>query len=149
MNDPEMKIDDLLKTNQQATPEPLPAGTTAPALLKELSKSRRDAALAEVAARFDEFRAGLGALALLTDAIHRLRDAEVQLSDDPQSQYAACDRAYQLFKIIEAINEARFQAGRIAVQDLAQARYHRLAAEIERLRARMRMEKLASNIPTP
>jgi hypothetical protein len=134
------ELRDLLNPDRKATPEPLPAGKDAATLLKELLTARRDTARQEVEGRFQEFQAGRGTLELILEAVRRLEKAELQLTDDPKQQFAAYDRSYQLLLILEKVNQMRFEAGRIPVTDLMQSKYARLDAEIDRLRARMRME---------
>jgi hypothetical protein len=130
----------LLDPDRKATVEPLPAGKDAATLLKELMVARRDTARQEVQARFQEFEAGRGTLDIMLEGVLRLEKAELQLTDDPKQQYTAHDRSYQLLKLVEQVNQLRYEAGRISVQDLMQSRFARLDAEIDRLRARQRME---------
>jgi RNA polymerase sigma factor (sigma-70 family) len=109
--------------------------------LKALLKERFDAARAEVVVRCKEFIAGRGTLDILCGASRRMLEAEQGLSDKDDDQIAAWERHRKRMKQIEEVNEARFQAGRIGIQDLAQVRYFRADAEIGLERATTRAGK--------
>ncbi|HLJ96096.1 MAG TPA: RNA polymerase sigma factor [Gemmataceae bacterium] len=97
---------------------------------KELMKNRIDAAKTELKARYREFCAGRGTLDILFGASRRLLEAERDLTPRKADQVAAWETHLQRMQDIYAINLARFEAGRISIQDLAQADFYRLDAEI-------------------
>jgi RNA polymerase sigma factor (sigma-70 family) len=135
------ELADLLDPNRKATPEPLTAGKDAATLLKDLLTARRDAARQEAEARYQEFMVGRRTPAVLLESVRRLEKAELQLTDDPGQQFAVYDRSYQLLRMVEQTNLAQFEAGWTPIQDYMQTRYACLDAEIDRLKARMRMDR--------
>lgn len=95
-------------------------------LLKERLKAAQD----ECDARFKEFLAGRGTLDILLDASQRRLKAELPLADTNTARVAAYERYWEITWQMETVNKARYDAGRIAVTDYAQSRFHRLDAEI-------------------
>ena len=95
-----------------------------------------DAAKRELDARWKEFCAGRGTLDILVGASRRLLEAERDLSSKKDDQVAAWDTHRQRMQDLCDINLARFEAGQIPIQDLAQADYYRLDAEIGLERAK-------------
>jgi hypothetical protein len=110
---------------------------------RELRRQRRDAARREVEARFTEFRVGRGTLDGNLDALARRAEAELALAETPAERLAALARLWEATRAGETISQARYEAGRIAVQDLAETRVARLNAEIRLV------EALASTQATP
>jgi outer membrane protein TolC len=98
--------------------------------LQALLKARLEAAKTEVDARNKEFEAGRGTLVFIFDASKRLLQAELEVSDKKSDRLAAYEAFLKLAKEIEETNKQRFDDGKIPVQDLAQATYYRLEAEI-------------------
>jgi RNA polymerase sigma factor (sigma-70 family) len=105
--------------------------------LKALLKERYDAALTESGARLKEFYAGRGTLDICLGASLRLLEAERELSTRREDQIAALENHRKRMAAIEELNQARYDAGRIPIQDLSQSKYYRIQAEIwiERFRA--------------
>jgi outer membrane protein TolC len=110
--------------------------------LRALLKERVEAAKTEVQARTREFEAGKGILDFLIAASRRLLVAEWELSDKKEDQLAALKAHFDRMKAAEDLNQERFGAGRIAVQDLQQTKYYRLEAEIWLEKAKMGKFKL-------
>ena len=110
--------------------------------LHALLKERVEAAKTEVQARTREFEAGKGTLDFLIAASRRLLVAEWELSDKKEDQFAALKAHFDRMKAAEDLNQERFGAGRIAVQDLQQTKYYRLEAEIWLEKAKMGKFKL-------
>jgi hypothetical protein len=106
--------------------------------LKDLLKARYVVASEEVSARFMEFMTGRGTLDIFISSTRRLLDAERELSGKRDAQIAAMEKQLRLLKEAEKVNQARYDAGRITVQDLAQIKYNRLDAEIALERAKGR-----------
>jgi hypothetical protein len=94
----------------------------------------------ETNARQQEFLAGRGTLELLLQSIRLLQEAEVRLNDDPEEQVAVHENALRNLREAERINEARFEAGRIAIMDRALTIAARVRAERALLAARSRAE---------
>ena len=104
--------------------------------LRRLLKERYNAAVGELHDRTKEFLAGRGTLEYLFDAHRRLTRAGLEVYEKPADRVALLQKNLDQAKEVEKVNQARFDAGRIASQDLHRSRYFRLDAEIELLRAR-------------
>jgi hypothetical protein len=108
----------------------------------ELTKLRKECyqhARNEAPARLSWFEAGAqqGSVDSLHECItKRLLPAELALSGQPADQLAAYEHALAILKWIELVNDTRFQAGRIPIQDLMQSRLDRLAIEIKVMEAK-------------
>jgi len=106
------------------------AGTKAGDKMGELVKGQLEAAKAEVDARWQEFLAGRGTLDMMLGSSQRLLLAEFDLSTKRMDRIAALEAHWQRLREVETINQTRYDAGRIAIQDLAQVRFGRCRAEI-------------------
>ncbi len=84
----------------------------------------------EADARWREFLEGRGTLSACLGASERLFQAELDLSNRREDRMAALQAYWQRSTDVETINQGRFDTQRVTVQDLAQARYYRLHAEI-------------------
>jgi hypothetical protein len=129
---------------------PQPAEAQLPAILKvkalepqpgddELRKlliARYNAAAAEMAARYKEFLAGKSIFEEMVDVGRRLVDSGLELSDKPAEQLALREKFFELALEVEKVQNARFAAGRIGAADLESARYLRLDAEVQVLKAK-------------
>jgi RNA polymerase sigma factor (sigma-70 family) len=112
------------------------AASTANDKLKPLLKERYQAASVEMESRYKDFVAGRGTLDILFGSSRRLLEAERELSDRKADQIAALERRWKILRAVEQLNQARFNAGRIPIHDLAVSRFHRLDAEIMLERAK-------------
>jgi hypothetical protein len=104
--------------------------------MKSLLWGRVDAAKREVKARYKEYHEGRGQLNVCLDASRRLLEAERDLSSKRTDQVAAWEMHRQRMQDVYAINLARYNAGRLLVQDFLQSDYYRLDAEIGLERAK-------------
>jgi hypothetical protein len=101
------------------------------------------AANRELAARFEAFYAGtqFGTVDGMIDTItKRLVPAELALSNRPADQLVAYQRALSYLKIMELVNETRFNAGRISPQELEQTRFERLMMQVKYLEAKRSLQ---------
>jgi RNA polymerase sigma factor (sigma-70 family) len=98
--------------------------------LEQLLKERVEAARVEVEVRTKEFEVGRGTLDFLMGASRRLLVAEWESSDNKEYQLAALKAHFDRMKSAEDVNLQRFNDGRIPVQDVVEAKYYRLEAEI-------------------
>jgi RNA polymerase sigma factor (sigma-70 family) len=98
--------------------------------LRALLKEQQAAALDEVRARWEEFIAGRGTLDILFGASQRLLEAERALSDKKADQVPALEAHWRRMKMLEEVNQARFDAGRVPIGDLSQSKFYRIQAEI-------------------
>jgi hypothetical protein len=106
------------------------------AKMKSLLKERYDAAFTECQGRWQDFLVGRGTLDIMLGCSGRLRDAERELSPRKADQIAALEAHWKRVQKVKGINQARFDAGQIAIQDLAESQYFRLDAEIQLERAK-------------
>ena len=109
--------------------------------LRKLLKERYNAALAAATVRFMEFLAGRSTLNEgLYRAARRLLDAEMDLSDKPADRIKVREKFLALAKDLEEIERGRHQAGRTSPAEYETARYFRLTAEVDLLKAKRRLE---------
>lgn len=119
------------------------AGKQASPKMKDLLRKRYHAAHAAAEARWKEFHAGRGTLDFLLGDSRHLLDAERGLSLRDADHVTALERYVERLRHIEAVNRERYDAGRIAVQELRESEYTRLEGEIwlEELRERSKPAK--------
>jgi len=118
---------------------------------KELAKQKRGAALADAhdlavqrldaimdayPGRLLEFLAGRGTLDIDLETSRRWLEAERALARGPKDQISALERHWETDWVIETVNKARYDAGRIASQDFFQSLHALLQVEIEFLKLR-------------
>ena len=141
--------------NQVLGAEPEPPLPPEPAILKakplkpapgddELRKlliARYNAAVAEMELRYAEISAGRATFEVAAEAARHLVDSGIELTDKPAEQLAFREKYLELAKEVERIIKAQFEAGRIGEADLAKARYLRLDAEVQMLKAKRLVEK--------
>jgi hypothetical protein len=98
-----------------------------------------DTARIQWESRFKLYVAGSkdSTLDIALEAAGQLRDAELAVCRDKSGRIAVLERFWEQAMMSERVDQARFERGRIVVQDLAQARYDRLSAEIQLTRERM------------
>jgi RNA polymerase sigma factor (sigma-70 family) len=101
-----------------------------PENLKPIVRSLFEEANVELDARWKQFHAGQGTLDILCGSSLRLLEAEKQLSKDKADHLLALEHHLKRMQEIEKLNQERFDAGRIAIGDLAQSRYFRIQAEL-------------------
>jgi RNA polymerase sigma factor (sigma-70 family) len=112
------------------------ARSTEAAPIKKLLRKRYDHAFTEATYRWKEFLAGRGTLEFLYGALNRLLQAEQGIITSPSEQLTLLKQHEKRAKEILAINEERFQMGRITIQDVASSRYYHIEAEIMLERAK-------------
>ena len=114
--------------------------------MKSLLKARLDAASTALKARWKEYCAGRGTLDILIASSKRTLEAERDLSTSKANQIAAWESHLQRMQQLYVINLARYNAGRISIQDLADTDYFRLDAEIglERAKAQLNQSRQSS-----
>src|SRR5262249_5779770 len=91
--------------------------------LKALLKARLDAATIEADRRCKEFVAGRGMLDFFLASSQRLLKAELELSTQKADQLAALATHLRLLKKVHAMNQVRFEAGRIKLEDVKQTEF--------------------------
>src|SRR5262249_14261000 len=71
-----------------------------------------------------------GTLEILLNCGQRLLASKLALSETKAERAGAYEAHWRRLKRIEAVNLARYRAGRIPVQDYANTKYHRLEPEV-------------------
>jgi hypothetical protein len=129
-------------------PDPVDSKDVAKAKFKMSQGSAHAVARAKLAvvreeyeARRTEFLNGRGSLDFFETCSRRMLQAELDLANTPTAVAAAYDRHWATMKEIEDINKARYDAGRIPVQDYLESKYYRLDAEFHLLEAQAKLKK--------
>jgi hypothetical protein len=104
--------------------------------LRKLLKARYNEAVGEVNALYAMYLAGRSDMDLFADAGQRLVQAGLELYDNPSDKIALLTQYVELTKGLESLAQARHDAGQAIISDLHRARYQRLTAEIQLLRAK-------------
>jgi hypothetical protein len=81
------------------------------------------------------WQAGRGGVDVFVEPVQRLVQAGLEVDDTPAEKIALLTRYVELTKSVEDLAQARVEAGQATPADLHQARYRRLSAEIQLLRA--------------
>ena len=89
-----------------------------------------------------QFEAGKGTLDFLIGASKRLVTAELDATDKKADQLSALKIHLERMRKVQAIDQGRYDAGRISIEDLSQSKYYRLEAEIWLERAKVGKLKL-------
>jgi len=122
----------LLASVIQAHAQP-PAKDTA-AQSDSLLKQRRDALDSLVQILVDQYRAGTVDFSRLSDALHRLGGAGLELAKSKDERTAACQKQVALCRDVTKICQARVYAGRASQIDVCDAIAEQTMAEIRLLR---------------
>jgi RNA polymerase sigma factor (sigma-70 family) len=104
--------------------------------MRALLKAQFEAADTEARARWHEFLAGRGTIQFLLGSSQRLLEAERDLGDKKSDHLVALENHVKRMRAVEEMEVARFQAGRISIQELAESRFDHLQSEIQLERAR-------------
>lgn len=99
--------------------------------LQKAMKARYNAAASELRDRFREFLAGRGSIDVLYETCQRLTRAGMELTPNRDDQIVHLEKLLQFAIGVEAISEARFDAGRIGNAELQRSRYERLDLEVQ------------------
>jgi hypothetical protein len=98
--------------------------------MQELAKAKVEAAQVAYQAREREFMAGRGTQDFLFAASLALLESERAASDNNFDQQAALERYCARATLFYDVNNGRFEAGRIPIQDRADAKYKLLEGEL-------------------
>ena len=113
--------------------------------LRKLLKARYNAALGELKGLYKErLLPGVDRLDNLDDLYgpwQRLVQAGLELCDTPVEKVAVLTPYVEMTKETEKTEQARYEAGRVTITSLHRARYQRLDAEIQLLRAKREADK--------
>jgi hypothetical protein len=104
--------------------------------LRKLLKARYNVAVRGLQARLQEFEAGRSTVEALFAAFRNVHDSQLELCEKPADQIGTRELYFELAKVVEKIVEAQFEAKRIGAGALEDARYVRLDAEIQLLKAK-------------
>jgi hypothetical protein len=131
---PEVKLPHLL------TAEPLKEDPRDDELRK-LLKARYNEVVGEVKGLYQLYMAGRGSIDIFAEAGQRLVQAGLELYDKPAEKVTLLTQYLELTKEVEKLAQARHDAGQVFVTEIHRARYQRLDAEIQLLRAKREAEK--------
>jgi hypothetical protein len=109
--------------------------------LRKLQKERYNEALSEVQGLYTMYQAARTSLEAVADAGQRLVKAGLDVGSTPAEKVALLTKYVELARLAEEIAKARQQSARGTGMDVHRARYQRLDAEIQLLRAKREMEK--------
>jgi len=104
--------------------------------LAKLLRQRYNAAVAELQARNKALESGNGTVEDSFGVARKVLRSELALSDKPADRIAVREKHLELEQAAEKIATIRFHAGKITDADLAAARYLRLDAEVQLLKAK-------------
>src|SRR5581483_3018099 len=102
---------------------------------KHLAEARLEAVQDAYPRRYYEFLAGRGTIDLMLQASQTWLRDELALSADNGKRIAALEREWESSWVTHRVNKARYEAGRISIQELLQSRYNLLLAQIRVLQA--------------
>jgi hypothetical protein len=102
--------------------------------LRRLIEARYDVARKLLAIEEDKLKQGAAPLASVCEATRRLRDAALELADNPEAQLAALTNHLAATRRLEESASRAVENGAAPVSDKELARYMRLDAEISLLR---------------
>jgi hypothetical protein len=91
---------------------------------QQLRRDVHEAILEQTEARWREFLAGRGTLTFLLESARKLLDAEWALATTRAEQRVVVERHWDKMHEIWRVNSARYDKGRIPIQDVAQTRYY-------------------------
>jgi hypothetical protein len=110
--------------------------------ITELLKAKRNATRIQFTERFQEFLAGRGTLDFLLESVVSFLDAERAVASHSPAAQTTYYEAYWLYtRETKRINKARYEAGRIPIQDYMFSRYFLLDAQIGLLQIPAKEEK--------
>jgi hypothetical protein len=115
--------------------------------VQKLAEDRTKAARIQAAERYKEFLVGRGTLDLLFESLAVLLKAEWDLLGPHVDPVPLLERYWAQTCGIEAVNERRSNAGRIAYKDYLESQFERLGAELGLIRAEK--EKARKRAPLP
>jgi hypothetical protein len=109
--------------------------------LRKLLKARYNEALAEMQQQAALYQKGRSAFDSFAEAGQRVMQARLELSDTPADKVAVLAQFVELNRTAEAMARARFESARGTEAAIHRARYQRLDAEIQLIRARREANK--------
>jgi len=102
---------------------------------KDLAEARLEAGQLAYVGRYYEFLAGRGTLDVMLETSQTWLQDELALSADNNQRIAALEREWESSWVTDRVDEARYKAGRIAIQDFLQSRYNLLLGQIRLIQA--------------
>jgi hypothetical protein len=138
-------FEELMKKMDQVAPDKK-AASKPEERNQKLLQVRREMAEAEMAIRYETYRAGANepgngdnvTFHLAINATKHLLKAELELSKKKEERVAARERYLQVIKEIAKITGAQYRVGRLFKSALVSALYEQLDAEIELEREKTR-----------
>jgi hypothetical protein len=109
--------------------------------LRKLQKARYNSAIRCLRHGLQNYSAGCLRLDELLEPLQHVRDSSLDLSNDPAQSIAMLEHYSELAQWVESSVEAMVEVGRRTDSDLEHARYVRLGAEIQLLRAKRKLKE--------
>jgi hypothetical protein len=109
--------------------------------LRKLLVARYNESVAEMKVRYTEFQAGKTTIDSMLGASQRLLKSGLELSGNPQDRIKLLEQFLEMAKVVERIDQALVEAGRLSAAELHEARHLRIDTEIQLLRARREASK--------
>jgi hypothetical protein len=108
--------------------------------METLLWDRLEAAKTVVSRRWKELYVGRGTLDIYLNSSRRLLEAELDLSSSKADHVAAWDTHRQRMQAVYEMNQERYNAGRLSLQDLEDSHYYCIDAEIGLERAKAQVK---------
>jgi hypothetical protein len=108
--------------------------------LRKLLRDRYECACRELESHIKRYCVGSNETSAesFVDFLKRFVVSDAALSDRPDDQIAAWERAAELAKVVEETARMRYEAGRLSIQNLEVFKYHRLDMQIKLLETRQK-----------
>jgi hypothetical protein len=110
------------------------------AAARDLALARRDAARVCQQEQWENYQTGASGAPVLFQASRKLLEAELAVLDDPAERVAARERYWEQTRIVEDVQRAKYEVGRVSLADVMQISYERLDAEIRLAEARAKLK---------
>jgi hypothetical protein len=114
---------------------------------RKLLKEWHLVSLTEARLRFREYQSGRGTLDYFLACMRRVVASGLALDARPEHQLAAAEQELMVTRAVYSLQRARFDVGRIPVQDFESSVYDRLGAEIRLLELRQQFPGVAAARP--
>jgi hypothetical protein len=115
--------------------------------LCKLLKARYNLAFAEMQRGYKAWRLGLSSFDAVTDVAQQLVKSGLELIDKPAERAAFLGQYVELMKEAEKIVQEQYKHGMVPQIEVYRARYLRLDAEIQLLRAKREVDKAKDKAP--
>jgi hypothetical protein len=120
---------------QNAITKAVKARTDKESQIEKLMRERTECAQRELELRVHEFSVGRGTQDVMLDCARNAKNSAIELAVNKEQELEIRLGYQLLMQYVEKLNEARFANGAIKQQDLEAARFARIDAQIQYLKA--------------